>query len=171
MLISGDDGFGLKDDVFLNLSLFFAGGLQTSGGAMRTNGGGWDLDNAVNMEWGRPVPRGMPLGSAAFAALGGIAGERAVSLEKGSVPGFETSPQLGILLFQTIVIRPERGVLLLDHSDIVTVSEGISFEVASEFGGPNGGNAAQVGTGIPIGALVTEGGFLKAAHDPGWRLV
>lgn len=67
MPVGGDDGFGLENDVFLDLFLRLAGGLQTGGGAMRTNGGSRDLNNTVHMLRGGAVPRRMAFGSAAFA--------------------------------------------------------------------------------------------------------
>jgi len=87
MLVSGHHGFRLEDDVFLNLFVPFAGGLQAGGGAVRANNGSWDLDNVVNMVREGAVPRRVSMGSPAFARLRGLARWRAIGLETRSMLG------------------------------------------------------------------------------------
>jgi len=98
-----------------------------------------------------PVPRRMPLWSAALAALLGIGCGLAIGFETGSVLSVEASSQLGVLLFQTLVIGAQGGVLLLDSADKVTIAKSVILGIGDKGVSPFGGKAAEMRTGIPIG--------------------
>jgi len=164
MPVSGDDGLGLKDDVFLNLFLCFTGGMQAGGGAMRANGGSRDVDNAVHMVREASVPGRVAIGSPAFTLLGGIGRQWTIGFEMRSMLGFETGPQLGVLLFQTLVIAPKRSVFLRNTSHVMAVAIRVRMGIGNELVGPSGGNTTQVGTGVPVWALKAGRSFLIAAH-------
>ena len=83
--------------------------------------------------------------------------------------GLQASPQLGVLLFQTPVVGFQRGVLLSDPSHIVTIAISVFLGIGDEFVGPSGGKTAQMGTGVPIGALKAGRGLFIAPHLLGWR--
>jgi hypothetical protein len=87
MLVGGDDGFGLKNDIFLNLFMDFAGGLQAGGGAVRAYARSWDWDNVVNMVRERAAPRRVAMGSSTFALFRGLAKRWAIGLEPRSMLG------------------------------------------------------------------------------------
>jgi hypothetical protein len=171
MLIGRDDGLGLDDDVFLNLFVRFSSGLQADGGAVRTDSWGGHPERAVDSIRDRPVPWGMSARSTTFAASLWIARWLGVRLEAGGMLSFKASPQLGVFLFQTLVIGLEGSDLLRGSPDVVLVAKGVATGIGYQRVGPFGGNTAQVRTGIPIRTLKTVGGFFRAAHNPAGKLV
>jgi len=164
MLVGGDDGFGLQDDVFLNLFVDLASGLQAGGGAVRANAGRWDLNNVINMVRNGTVPRRVAEGSSALALFGGLGSGRAVGFETRSMLGAQAGAQFGVLLFQTLVLGLQSGQFLGDAPHVVTVTISVRVGIGDELAGPTGGETAQMGTGVLIGALKAGRGLFIAPH-------
>lgn len=162
-------GFGAV--VFLNLFVDLPRGPQAGGGAVRTDARGGHANGPVEVIGQGSVPWGMALGRATLAALLGIADRLAIGFETGSVLSLETSAQFRVLLFQTLVIRFQGGVLFADARHIVTIAKTVMVVIGEERIGPSGGHAAEVGTGVPIRTFKTVGSFFRAPHSPGEKRV
>ena len=87
----------------------------------------------------------MALGRATLAAMLGIADRLAIGFETGSVFELETSAQFRVLLFQTLVIRFQGGVLFADARHIVTIAKTVLFVVGEQFVRPIWSNARSNG--------------------------